>query len=211
VRERRLVAERTLEERLQRLRTGAPLRLAFTGRLAAIKGADHLPRVARSLRRLGVDFTLDVCGSGPLEGRIRALASRWELQPAVRLRGVLDFETELLDFVSREVDLFVCCHRQGDPSCTYLETMACGVPIAGYANEAFARLAAHARTGWTAPLDDPDALARRIAALDRDRAELERGARRARAFAAQHLFEATMDRRVEHLLDAAAAAERRAS
>lgn len=28
------------------------------------------------------------------------------------------------------------CHRQGDPSCTYLETYACGMPIVGYNNQA---------------------------------------------------------------------------
>lgn len=190
-----------LDARLAHLRTGAPLRLAFSGRLAPMKGADHLPRLAAALARRGVDFTLDICGSGPLEAAMRAAVERDGLSPRVRFRGVLDFASQLVPFIASAVDLFVCCHRQGDPSCTYLETMSCGVPIVGYDNEAFVGVQRASRSGWTTPMDDPDALADSIARLASRRDEIAEHARLALEFATQHTFERTMDARVAHLLE----------
>jgi len=204
VRETQLTPTAALEDRLAGMRQGEPLRLAFSGRLIAMKGADHLPLVARELKRLGVPFSLDICGGGALESSIRERLTRFDLSNEVRLRGVLDFERELLPLVSREVDLFVCCHRQGDPSCTYLETYSCGVPIVGYDNEAFAGLARISNSGgadWVTPLDDPLALARKIADLNQRREEIAVASRAALAFAAQRTFEQTMRTRVQHMLD----------
>lgn len=194
-----LVDESTLKLRTDELLAGGPLRLVFSGRLVAIKGVDHLPAVAEHLRKLGVKFTLDICGGGNLHGPLAAEIQRRGLNDFVKLRGVLDFETELLPWVGRNADLFVCCHRQGDPSCTYLETMSCGVPIAGYDNEAFAGLVAHCKVGWPTPMDDPAALAQKIAQLDRDRPQLAGSARASLKFAAGQTFESTMRKRVEHL------------
>jgi colanic acid/amylovoran biosynthesis glycosyltransferase len=194
-----LAGEADVEARLRGLRAGGPLRLVFSGRLAAMKGADHLPRVAAELRRLGVDFSLDVFGGGPLEAPIRQDLARLGLEQAVRLHGAVDFARELMPYVAKKADLFVCCHVQGDPSCTYLETLSCGVPIAGYDNEAFAGLVRSSGVGWTTSLGDPGALARRIAELARDREALARQARQALAFASEHTFERTMRQRVAHL------------
>lgn len=200
VRRRQLIDPQTLGRRSAELCAGRPLRLAFSGRLIAIKGADHLPRLARDLVQRGVDFTLDIIGGGELAKPMAEQIRRWGLADRVRLRGVMDFATELLPFVSEQVDLFVCCHRQGDPSCTYLETMACGVPVVGYANEALAGLVGHSGVGWTTPMDDPSALAGRIAELNRNRPALAEAARAAVAFASQHTFESTFEQRTQHML-----------
>jgi glycosyltransferase involved in cell wall biosynthesis len=164
--------------------------------------------VAAHLKRLGVPFTMTICGDGEYLPRLRADISRKGVADRVTLKGVLDFKTELVPFVTNETDLFVCCHRQGDPSCTYLETMACGVPIAGYGNEAWGGLARIGGTGWVASVGDPIELAERIAALQRDRAALEQASRRALAFAREHSFEKTFRRRIEHLDQVAARSHR---
>jgi glycosyltransferase involved in cell wall biosynthesis len=195
-----LASDQALEKRIEILLAGGPLRLAFSGRLVDIKGVDHLPLVAAALRLRGVPFVMEIYGGGELEARLHRMISEMGLQRHVRLRGVADFATQLIPAMSSGADLFVCCHRQGDPSCTYLETMSCGTPIVGYDNEAFRGVAWHSGVGWTTPLDDPRALAGRIAQLDSDRAALATAARAAKAFAARHSFEETMRRRVEHLL-----------
>lgn len=191
------------EMRIGELIDGGPLRLVFSGRLARDKGVDDLPLVASELNKHGVDFRLDVFGGGDREPFLRREIEGTSLARRVHLHGVVDFQSQLLPWIRRNADLFVCCHRQGDPSCTYLETMSCGTPIAGYANEAFSGLVETAGSGWTSPLNDPRTLAARIAHLARNRSELAGAARRARAFARAHSFERTMDRRVEHLLSCA--------
>jgi colanic acid/amylovoran biosynthesis glycosyltransferase len=179
---------------------GSMLRLAFSGRLVAMKGADHLALVADDLRRLGIAFSLDIFGDGDLRPKIESQIRRMQLERFVKLHGVLDFETELMPRVTRNVDLFVCCHPQGDPSCTYLETMSCGVPIAGYDNEAWAGLVRVAKAGWTSPMNNPKALAELIVRLNADRPALARAALASRDFAAGHLFEKTFSDRIAHLL-----------
>jgi colanic acid/amylovoran biosynthesis glycosyltransferase len=194
-----LTTDDQISQRLAQLHHDRKLRLVFSGRLNLTKGVDDLPIVAKHLRRLNIPFEMSICGEGQYLDQLRKDIEHRELGQLVRLRGTLDFKEELIPFVSGQTDLFVCCHRQGDPSCTYVETMACGVPIVGYANEAWEQLSSFAKTGWVTPLGDPEALANRIAQLSRDHKEIERSARASLAFARDHTFEKTFRRRVEHL------------
>jgi colanic acid/amylovoran biosynthesis glycosyltransferase len=177
----------------------SPMRLAFSGRLNAMKGADHLVLVARELRVLGVPFTLDIYGDGPLVPSLKAAIQEHGLEDVVRLGGVLDFASELMPTVRDQVDLFVCCHRQGDPSCTYLETMACGVPIVGYANEAFQGLMQRCDAGISVTMNDAKALASAIGQLHRNPQRLANMAGTALTFARQHTFEQEFRRRIDHM------------
>lgn len=194
-----------ISKRIKEMQNGGPLRLAFSGRFIAMKGVDHLPLVAMELRRFGVPFFMDICGGGALKPLLRKQITRFNLPDRVKLTGVLDFHSQLLPMMARSVDLFVCCHRQGDPSCTYLETMSCGTPIAGYDNEAFRGVVDQSGAGWLAPMDDPTELAACIAALHRDRQLLAEAAFASLEFASQHTFEKVMQSRVDHLLECAAA------
>ena len=189
--------------RIESLRQGAPIRLAFSGRLHRMKGVDHLPVVASLLREAKVPFEMDICGDGPLLNELRSDIERRNLSEHVRARGTLDFATELMPFISSEIDLFVCCHRQGDPSCTYLETLACGVPIVGYDNEAFSGLLRECPVGWETPLDDPKKLASAIEAIYREPDRLAVAAQRAVSFAREHLADVVFERRVAHMREIA--------
>lgn len=197
--ESRLPSAAELESRLADLSTGKPLRLAFSGRLDPIKGVDHLPRLMARLANEGVAATLDIFGTGPLEGSLRAECDRHGFADRVRLHGAVDFDATLVPFMKSKVDLFVCCHRQSDPSCTYLETLACGVPIAGYANNAFAGILAQADVGWRSPIGDVAALARCIRSAARTPSEIAAKSRAALAFARPHAFEPTWARRIGQL------------
>ena len=191
--------EGSMKTRRQRLSSGEPLRLAFSGRFERIKGVDHLPMIAAHLRDAGVNFTLELFGAGSLEETLKADIARFDLGASVRLVGNVDFATVLSPHLKNDIDLFVCCHRQGDPSCTYLETMSCGVPIAGYANPAFAGILKRTAGGWSVGVDDATALARKIVELDRNRQAIIAAADAALDFARQHSFEKTFKRRIEHL------------
>lgn len=202
-----IATEDTVAARVDQMQQGGPLRLAFSGRLIAMKGADHLPKVAAHLVDLGVDFTMDICGAGLLEESMKHEIVRCNLGSHVRMMGLLDFQNELLPHIAQNVDLFVCCHPQGDPSCTYLETMACGTPIVGYDNEAFDGIVRITGLGWKTPMGDARALAEKIAALNQHRDQLAEAAMACQHFALENTFPRTMDVRVNHLMQCCGMAE----
>jgi glycosyltransferase involved in cell wall biosynthesis len=146
-----------------------------------------------------VDFHLFICGDGESAPGMSERIRREQLNERVTLTGVLDFKTELLPFARSNIDLFVCCHPQGDPSCTYLETMSCGVPIAGYANEAFEGIVRHSECGWTVAMNQPEALADKIADVGKSPDLLLSMSLASLAFARSHTFDQTFSRRVIHL------------
>jgi glycosyltransferase involved in cell wall biosynthesis len=174
------------------------LHLVFSGRLNLMKGVDDLPKVAGLLRDRGVDFEMSICGDGEYRDCLRDQIEQHGLSGRISLKGNMDFRTELVPFVTDQADLFICCHRQGDPSCTYLETMSCGVPIVGYDNDAFDLLAKHARVGFPVKMGDVKALADAIEGLHRN-PELTDASWRSRDFAAEHTFHKTFKRRIGHL------------
>ena len=188
-----LIAAEALARRLERLRLGHPLRLVFSGRLIRMKGADHLLAVAHHLARLNFPFEMTICGDGELAAGMRSQIGTLPITMA----GNLDFESELQPLLKESADLFVCCHRQGDPSCTYLETMAAGLPIVGYDNEAFVGVSAAAGAGWPVPMNRPDLLATKIAELSRE--AIAKASQESLAFASLHTFESTFDARIAHL------------
>lgn len=176
-----------------------PLRLIYSGRLEPMKGAQDLLPVARRLVERGVDFTFDVFGTGALQAEIATGIQKLKEPGRVRLHGPIDFETELVPFTRTQADVFVGCHRQSDPSCTYIEAMGCGVAVASYDNRMWERLNGEAKAGWGAPLGQPRVLADRIADLARDPAAITAASRSAWAFARAHGFLPEFRRRMEHL------------
>jgi glycosyltransferase involved in cell wall biosynthesis len=130
-----------------------------------------------------------------MKADIRALG----LDLRVTMRGAVDFHDTLVPEIKSSVDAYVMLHRQSDPSCTYLETLSCGIPIAGYANKALSGILEMADVGVGVPMDDVAGIAAAIRRLDADRALLSRKARNAAAFARRHSFEDTFRNRVDHL------------
>ncbi len=188
-----------VQKRISESVTRGRLRLLYSGRLVAAKGAEQLVDVAKQLRQRKVDFHLSICGDGELKAKIADQIRHAELDRYVSLIGVLDFRTALLPFVKSSIDLFVCCHPQGDPSCTYLETMSCGVPIAGYANEAFDGIVRHSGCGWVVPVNRPAILADQISEIGKAPASLLSMSLGAISFAKEHTFDQTFSRRINHL------------
>ncbi|MDP1025751.1 glycosyltransferase [Sphingomonas sp. KR1UV-12] len=182
---------------------GDPLRIAFSGRLEPMKGADHLVKVAKALRNRGVPFSLDIYGDGSLRAAIVAEIAASGLDGQVAVKGPVPFDTVLVPKMIGEVDLFLCCHRQADPSCTYLETLSCGVPIVGYDNAAFRGVVELGDVGIAVPVDDPAAAAAAIADLASDRPRLVRMAGTAAKVGAAHSFEKVFATRLAHLREIA--------
>ncbi|MBL3568886.1 hypothetical protein BV509_21345 [Rhodovulum sulfidophilum] len=188
-----------MEARCRRILDGAPLRLVHSGRLERMKGSQDLIPIAARLVAMGIDFELDIFGSGSLEADLRRDIAAHGLNDRVRLNGVVDFETELVPFARRHADIYLSCHRQSDPSCTYLESMGCGLAVAGYANRMWAALCQEARAGWAVPLGKVEAMSGVLAEAAADRQRLVECCDAAWAFAGAHAFEHEFGRRIEHL------------
>jgi colanic acid/amylovoran biosynthesis glycosyltransferase len=176
-----------------------PLGLLFSGRLTRMKGADQLIDVADELKQLGIRFHMYICGEGELKSLMNQRIEAKGLSDCITMKGMLKFSTELIPLVKKSADLFVCCHPQGDPSCTYIETMACGVPIIGYANEALTGIIRYSGVGWTTPLNQPKLLAQKIAEISNNFNSIREMSFQALDFAKLHTFEHTYKSRVEHL------------
>lgn len=197
--EQLLATENEMEARKKRLIAGAPLRLMHSGRLEHLKGSQDLIPIARQLALKGIDFTLDVFGSGSLEDEIRKDIAEYGLQDRVRLNGAVDFESKLVPFARQHADIYLSCHRQSDPSCTYIENMGCGLAVVGYANRMWSALCQESSAGWVAPLGDAQALADAIVDAGMDRQRLSTFCSAARRFAGSHTFESEFRRRITHL------------
>lgn len=204
-----VASDEDLEKKATTLRKNSPLRLIFGGRFVPMKGVLHLPSVARALVERGVDFQFDIYGSGPEEQPLRAAIQSFGVEDRVAVHPPVDFLSGWVPLLKNTPDLFVSCHPQGDPSSTYSEVMSCGVPIVGFANEAFKGIVSHSGSGFLAPLGDAEKLADQIAKLDRNRQLLIDAARRGRDFAREHCFEATFQRRTEHFAEAARSWQRK--
>ncbi len=176
-----------------------PIRLCFSGRLIAIKGADRLIDVAQELKQLQVKFEMYICGNGDLKDIMQSRITASGLQDSVKMMGLLSFHTQLIPFIKKNVDLFVCCHIQSDPSCTYLETMSCGVPIIGYANEAFLGIVEHSGAGWPIDMDRPKLLAHKIAELSKNRQAIKDMSFKALKFAKDCTFDRIYENRINHI------------
>jgi colanic acid/amylovoran biosynthesis glycosyltransferase len=178
-----------IEARTARLASGAPLRIVHSGRLATMKGAQDLLPVAREMMRLGARFQLDVFGAGELETEIAAGILALGLQDHVHLHAPVDFETELVPYFKTQADVFLSCHRQADPSCTYLESLGCGLPIVGYNNKMWRAMHAASGGGWVVPKGRTDLMAARLTKLSRDPKSVAEHAAKALEFGSAHDFE----------------------
>jgi glycosyltransferase involved in cell wall biosynthesis len=199
VRSELLATSEEIEERTERLLKGAPLRLLHSGRLEYLKGSQDLIPIARRLDSKGVDFVLDIFGTGSLEAKIRKSISKYGLGEKVKLHGAVDFESELVPFARQHADIYLSCHRQSDPSCTYIENMGCGLAVIGFANRMWSSLYIESKAGWVAPLGDTEALAGAVLDASNDRQLLVDSCRAARRFAGEHTFESEYRERIEHL------------
>jgi hypothetical protein len=90
----------------------APSRLAFTGRLEKMKGANDLIAIAQAWDRGGRDFQLDICGgTGGLESQMRAALNDAATAPAlrerVRIRPPVDFDRDLVPWLRSQVVLML--------------------------------------------------------------------------------------------------------
>ena len=103
--------------------TRARGRVMAAGRLIPWKG---YPLLFRAMAHLPDEFTLDLFGRGPDEGRLRRLIARLGLESRVRLRGAVPRAQFLRELASASVFVHPALHEEA--GFVVAEAVACGVP-----------------------------------------------------------------------------------
>lgn len=187
-----------LEQRVERLSSGKPLRLVSFGPLTAETGVEDLLPMASLLAGRGVEFTLDIFGSGPLGARLIGGFAALGLKDRVRVRGAVGFDASLVPYLRREADLMLAPRRLSTPAPQYIEAMGCGLAVAGYGNAMWKALFERSGGGFVCA-SRPGAMAGLVAALDADRSALARACEKALSFARDHSFESVFAARMTDL------------
>lgn len=194
-----IITEEQLEERLSS-RSSRPLRLLFSGRYTAMKGVADVVRVGIECQKRGLDIELALYGQGEQRGQLEELTRSAPDPTRFKINDPVTFEE--LTAIAKGFDVFVCCHVQSDPSCTYLESFGAGLPVVGYDNRMWKGLQAASRAGMVSPMHSIEGVAASIQKLTNDHELLADLSRKARRFALEHSFEKEFSKRIEAMRDA---------
>ena len=93
-----------------------------------MKGAVDAVKTAVAALERGLDIEMHYYGQGSQFDDMQRIANAHG-RSRVHVHNAVPY-AELVRR-SRKFDAFVCCHVQNDPSCTYIESMGAGLPIAG--------------------------------------------------------------------------------
>jgi glycosyltransferase involved in cell wall biosynthesis len=140
-------------------RAPAPLRLAFVGRLVAVKALPLLLRAMALLRAEGRMLMLDVGGTGPMEAAWRAEAQALGLADQLCWHGALT--PEGVAALMRRCDLFCLPSVRESGGAVLLEAMACARPVLAMDFGGPAEIVDSA-VGWKVPMPNPERAVRAL-------------------------------------------------
>ncbi len=145
-------------------RQDGPVRLLFVGRFNAFKNVETLLEAVSYLKGMKVDnFELQLVGDGERRSDLEHLTVEKGLTRHVRFLGWVDREAIVERY--RQADLFVTATTwEGMPN-TVLEGMACGLPVVATRASGLGELVHDGVNGYLVDINDPAALADRLADL----------------------------------------------
>jgi colanic acid/amylovoran biosynthesis glycosyltransferase len=188
-----VIPQQLLHKRIEGLQ-GRRLRMLYSGRYEHMKGATDAVEVAIECLRSGLDVEMHCYGQGGLRETMVQMAEQAPVAGRIFIHDAIPFPE--LAARSREFDLFVCCHIQSDPSCTYLESLGAGLPIVGYANRMWKRMNSASGAGVAASMHKPQNVARSVHQLAASLPLIRDMSKRAREFALAHTSEQEFSKRV---------------
>lgn len=139
-------------------------RLIQVASLTLVKDQFTLLQSAALLREGGLDFGLEIAGSGPLESELRDLSATLGLGDVVAFRG--DMRHEDLPTFCGAAAVFVQSSLHEAQGMAVLEAAACGVPVIGTRVGSVAEMEPEAAAA--VPVGDAGALAGAVAGLISD-------------------------------------------
>lgn len=134
--------------------------VVYVGRLSAEKGVAFLVR-AHALLQSRLDARLLIVGDGPERNRLARLIRRLGIEHVTELTGPAD---DVLPYL-RQADVFVLPSRHEGMSNALLEAIACGVPVVATRVPGNKEIVEDRVTGLLVDYDDADAMAHALATM----------------------------------------------
>lgn len=170
--------------------------LLFVGRIEPLKGIDTLIDALAILRRQGLEMCLIVIGGDPDAGEQGISAEMARLQMIRENAGMQDLvaflgkrSQDTLPYYYSAVEAVVVPSHYESFGMVALEAMACGTPVVASQVGGLAYLVQDNETGFTVPVDDPVALADKLATLMTDHDLRGRMGLQAAEFAQEYAWE----------------------
>ncbi|MGE7136684.1 glycosyltransferase [Luteibacter sp. NPDC031894] len=167
-----------------------PLRVLCVARLVEKKGIAYLCDAVAQLAWRRVPVELEVVGDGPLQGELERFVAAKALGERIFIRGRRD--KAYVQAALARADVFalpsvtaVDGDQEGIPV-SLMEAMASGVPCLSTVHSGIPELIEDGRSGWLVPERDVDALADRLASIQRGDYDLPAIARYARRTVETH-------------------------
>lgn len=151
--------------------------LLFVGRIEPLKGIDTLLKALAIMRQSGLFVCLTVIGGDPVVGpetlngemgRLQALREQIGLKDLVTFLGQRGQDT--LPYYYSAAEAVVVPSHYESFGMVALEAMACGAPVVASQVGGLAFLVQDGVTGFTVPVDDPQAMAEKLSSLITDEA-----------------------------------------
>lgn len=172
-------------------------RILSVGRLTPVKGHAVLLQACRTMLREDVDFELVVVGDGPEAERLRAEASRLELDDRVTWTGAVGHDEIASIYASADV-FCLASFAEGLPV-VLMEAMALRLPVVASRIMGIPELVVHGETGLLVTPGDAGELAAALTAVVRDDALRQSFAEAGvRAVRERHRVEVSARRLADH-------------
>lgn len=159
-----------IEAKLAEIRNGEPLRIAYVGRAAEMKGPmDWLDALVGAIDA-GVRLHATWLGDGPLLPAMRAHAQKLGIGDQVTFAGHVADRMRILSEM-RRAHIFLFCHKTPESPRCLIEALVSACPIVGYESDYAAGLIADGG-GRLSPLNDVASLTGVLTQLAGDRSGL---------------------------------------
>lgn len=135
-------------------------RIIYVGRVSFEKKLDVVIRAFKLVAKMDPEASLMIVGGGPASDEVRQQVKDLGLEKRVQLAGYVG--REKLPAIYRGADVFVTASAMEVQPITLLEAMAAGLPIVGVDFAGVQEMIRPGENGYLVPVDDSEAMARKI-------------------------------------------------
>lgn len=148
----------------QGLTVGKPIRILNVGSFQKKKNQIFIVDIARSLKKRGISFTIDLIGNGEEFDQVKGAIKEYSLEKEVFLRGVIDNVEEWY----KGSDIYLHTAWYEPFGLVFLEAMAAGLPIVCLDGKGNRDIIVNRENGFIFYKEDPEMFADAIELLSKD-------------------------------------------